>query len=467
MEKESYLYQMCQELLTQTDINAIGKSRGFSSVEIASRASLQNFFLSSAGIQQALATLTEAEIALLHLLHAIDKPVDITIFERLYNPKVKSSFYSSHTFTQRYQPVFKQVHTNLVRKGILIMGQIKQLDATKMEQYRFLFPSEFASYLPLPVEKIVQLATPGEVRHDVVRNKLLALTGQAKEPGSPLAQYELELANGRLTIGKRPFKVTELEAWQKASWQKAMAIGQEQAAATPKQEQTFTSEEALNYMLARLKPNEWVAPQQLTTTLKIFCRPTLDADEVCHLGWTWGFLARNGIAKQPVYRLAALPSSDDVAVAPPDYLSATSNQMARVNLRTIPPMALEQLSQIADLTVQKGELTAVSNLISMSTAPASLFNTPLFTWLIKHIPAFAQTYKTIKARQGKQILHTNLHIAQVKDLTLRVRLERALKPHELIVLADEYIAFPPKLLSKVTQIVSQAGHIVKHADPPK
>ena len=82
-------------------------------------------------------------------------------------------------------------------------------------------------------------------------------------------------------------------------------------------------------------------------------------------------------------------------------------------------------------------------------------------WLTDNIPAFAKAQKTIKTRWGKQIVHTNLHIARVKDFALRVQIEQKLKPHECITLDDEYIAFSPKVLSKVTRIIEQAGHVVK------
>ncbi len=463
MNKAIYLHQMCSDALTQADINAIGKNRGLSRAEIASRTTLENFYLSPVGVDQAMATLSQAEVGMLHMLYMMDKPVTVAAFERLYNPDFKPSYYGSHTFTKRYQPVFKQVRTQLVRKGILIMAQVQMADATKMERWRFLFPSEFAPYLPRPMGEIQQLETAGNVRRDVARGKLLALIGQAPLPKPMLAEYKLALQNGRLTLGKRPFRVTDLKKWQKASWLAVMPRGSGQGSKESYQskDDIFPVLDTLTYALKLLHPNEWVVPNQLNSILEIFCRRSFDSDKVCRLGWEWGYLAKNDADGQPVYRLADLEETNRSKETPADYLSVLDEQTAVINLETIPYLALEQLNQIAYLAIQEGKLTAVADFIRMGAALPNVLESPLMAWLIQHIPVFAQTQKSVRAKWGKQIVHTNLQVAQVKDLALRIRIERALKPYELLVLNDEYIAFPPNLLPKVKKIVTQAGHVIK------
>lgn len=463
MNKATYLHQMCSEVLTSADINAIGKNRGFSRAEIASSTMLENFYLSPVGVEQAFGTLSQAEIGMLHMLHMMDKPVTVALFERLYNPDFKPSYYGSHTFTKRYQPVFKQVRTQLVRKGILIMAQVQMADATKMERWRFLFPSEFAPYLPRPMGEIQQLETAGDVRRDVARGKLLALVGQAPTIKPNLEKYKLALQNGRFTLGRRPFQVVDLKKWQKASWLAVMPRGSHKGSKQSHQSEddNFPVLDALTYALKLLLPNEWVIPNQLDAILEIFCRRSFDADKVCHLGWEWGYLAKNNVDGQSVYRLADLEETSRSKDTPADYLSVLDEQTAVVNLETIPYLALEQLNQIAYLAIQEGKVTAVIDFIRMGAASPALLESPLMAWLIQHIPAFAQTQKSVRTRWGKQIVHTNLQIACVKDLALRIRIERALKPHELLVLNDEYIAFPPDLLPKVKKIVTQMGHVIK------
>jgi hypothetical protein len=397
---------------------------------------------------------------MLHFLHTVDKPVSVDWFERLYNPDVKSGYYT-RTYTRRYQPVFKQIRTKLVRKGLLIMGQVKMAEATKMEQWRFVLPPEFVPYLPLPMGEARRLATPGDVRRDVARNKLLALTGRVSPPAPNLSGYRMRLEDGRLLIGGQPFTAARLQKWQQASWQDAMPTGSAMGERPLNRyiaSYDTTPIEALNYALPLLAPDEWIAPEQLDDLLKIFCLHSFDTAKVCELGWKWGYLAKNLDDGRSWYRLAGETAAAELA--PDDYLSAKDGEAAQVDLQTIPYLALAQLNRVAYLKLEGGGLTAVPHLIRMGTAPQTILNSPLLAWLKDNIPAFAQAQKTINSRWGKQIVHTNLHIARVKDLGLRVKLEHTLKS-QCILLSDEYIAFPPKALTKVNRIVSREGHVVK------
>ena len=452
---------MCNDDLTQADIRAISKSRGLSRTEIANRTTFENFYLSPVGVEQAMATLTPAEIALLHLLHTTEKIATLEDFGRLYNLTASSPYYK-RTYTQRYQPVLKKVRMQLVRKGVLIMAQIQSPNVTKMERWRFLFPSEFTPYLPRPMSEIQQLDTVGKTRRDVPRSKLLALSGQAPPPAPDLFKYQLALKNGRLTLGKRPFLADDLQEWRKASWIVVMPDDKRKGKnESIPHDDKIAAIDALNYALRLLEPNEWVTPEQVAVVLNTFCRNSFDVAAICRLGWEWGYLAGNSAGDQPCYRLAAPEETGDEP-APATYLSALDERTALVNLQTIPYTALEQLNQIAYLEIQGEELTAVPDFINMGAATQDTLRSPLTTWLVSHIPAFAKTRKTIQKRWGKQIVHTNLHIARVKDFALRVKIERALKADELIILSDEYIAFSPKALSKVQKIVDQAGHVIRN-----
>jgi len=68
----------------------------------------------------------------------------------------------------------------------------------------------------------------------------------------------------------------------------------------------------------------------------------------------------------------------------------------------------------------------------------------------------------VEARWGKQIVHTNLLIARITDPALRVQIERAAAiPNSLIVLSDEYIAFPRAMLGVIEKTLARSGHVIK------
>jgi hypothetical protein len=450
MNTATLLHQMCHDCLSQADINAIGKSRGFTAAEISTRSTLENFYLSPTGVAQTMEQLSPDEIALLHLLHLLNEPVAIAFFERLYNPDYQPPRYSALTYSQRYQTVFKQARDRLVRRGILLMAEYHLGGDTKMERWRFHFPAEFLPYLPSPLDDIKRLETPGDVRRDVPRRKLLGLVGQAPTPSPRLAEYELTMQNGRIVTGERPFRATDLQKWQKAAWHAVLPTGAQQEITPPQTGKVYLSVlDALTYLLQLLQPGEWVAPAQLTNALKLFSGYALDTDDLCRLGWQWGYLAQNKVDGRAYYRLADLAPADESVEAPAAYLSALDDQTALVNVKTIPYLALEQLNQVAHLDIRDQQLLATPDLIRMGNAFPSLAESLPVQWLTRHIPAFAQTWQVAQKRWGKQIIHTNLFIACVKDLALRVLLERGLKADELVTLSDEYVAFPPKAFSKV------------------
>jgi hypothetical protein len=89
-----------------------------------------------------------------------------------------------------------------------------------------------------------------------------------------------------------------------------------------------------------------------------------------------------------------------------------------------------------------------------------LRGTPLAAWLVAHLPAFARAFEHVHAHWGKTLVHTHLLIARVKDLSLRVQLERDLK-EDLLILSEEYLAFPSAYLSDVEKTLEKGGYVIK------
>ena len=70
--------------------------------------------------------------------------------------------------------------------------------------------------------------------------------------------------------------------------------------------------------------------------------------------------------------------------------------------------------------------------------------------------------KTVDKRLGKTIVHKNLVMARINDLSLRVALEKALIPgKEYVALSDEFFAFPSDLVFRIQQLVNKNGHAMK------
>jgi hypothetical protein len=463
MHPSQMVSDMCHNVLGQADIKAICRARGFSAQEAASRAVFVNFLLSDIGVAEALQKLSQTEISLLYLLKSGGQAVDVSFFQPLYDPQHGPNW-RYLTFTQRYQKTLQQVKQALVRRGVLLMAEdLKAANAqTKMERWRFRFPQEFEKFLPSPFTQTRTFANPGQFNESLVRGKLLEIMGEfstaARLKGE---QYRLHLTNGQLYLGDRRFQLKYLQEWQQAEWAFVIQAGKIMTAGTNPH---FKSPlEAVTYALSLLKPQEWLAPQELAVLLKVFCPPAgPQADRICQAGWQWGCLVKQVDAGQSYYRL---PDADLLAGAglePNRYLQLDSAQTLGLNLQLIPYQSLEYLARLADLQVINRQLTASPNLVKMGRAMPSLQTHPLTVWLQENVPAFAGALKTLHQRWGKKIVHQDLLIAKIKDLSLKVTLQKAITdPGQVIFLPHDFIAFPRSQAGAIEKLVNKAGHVIK------
>ncbi|MBS1254183.1 MAG: hypothetical protein MAG451_03240 [Anaerolineales bacterium] len=487
MDATQMLHRMCHDALSNADVNAIRKSRGFSREEVATRALLENFFLSDIGVEAAIGALSKEEVVLLHLLKYLGEAVDITLFVRIYGDEDRPRY---GTFTQRHKDVFKKVRRSLVRKGVLLFAETGGWAGdTKMERRRFRFPRQFERCLPPLIKRTTTFEGPGDVRPDVVRRKLMEIVeGQHTSPVRD-KQYRLNLVGGELRMGDRPFRVRYLSEWRRACWESAAPSleGPHRIGARGK---IVSPVEATTYILGQLGENEWIRPGQLSLPLRIFCGVHVSGEEICAAGWEWGSLAKQEADGDTYYRLPAegvLGEGPETGSSPDpkQYLYAPAGHPLGVNLETVPYQRLEQLAQISDLEVAGSgsatsagsvqalnqveggpHLLASPNLIKLGNAPASLREQPLTQWLRDNAPAFRQALETVEQRWGKQIVHEDVLIAQVDDVALKVQLENAFPDaKEVVFLSNDFMVFPRQLLPAIERAVAKSGHVIRTVQP--
>ena len=99
----------------------------------------------------------------------------------------------------------------------------------------------------------------------------------------------------------------------------------------------------------------------------------------------------------------------------------------RICLEHTPLAALARLGEIFCLEAAGGELWARPSLLKVSHAPNKALTDPVVCWLREHHPAFRATMDTVEERKGKVIVHENLLVARVSDLTLKVMLEKKVR----------------------------------------
>ncbi len=482
------LYGMCHDVLSPADIKAISKSRGFSDKEAASRSLFENVFLSSTGVEGALKALTAAELTALHLLRLEDRVVDVTFFERLYGGKGEGSR-AYGTFTQQFKPIFDAAQRNLVRKGVLVVAEAKTNSPTKtkMELWRYRFPPDFGPLLPPFFHPVVHGGQAGSAQADRLRADLHRLVQDRPVGPGPHRPGAVHLGGGVLTVGTRPFSVEAVGDWRQAAWEadilradakrdrlSGVYLGSAMYTGYLLPDNDYHKPTPLPAVLsafARLAPDEWIAPDQLDTLLDILYagggHPS--SETVCQTGWDNGALVRYGADGKDYYRAAGAgqTATDD---APEEYLPIDDGK-AYVDLDKAPYEALDLLNRIAELSIEDRRLRVVPSVPKMVEAPDSLRDHALPRYLKAHSADFRAAFKKIDAQWGKLVMHENLLVARVTDLSLRVKLRQAFDDADgapstrLVVLSDDYIAFPRAMLGDVEKLLKKAGHVIKAVQP--
>lgn len=220
---------------------------------------------------------------------------------------------------------------------------------------------------------------------------------------------------------------------------------------------------------------------------------------MCEAGWEWGLLAKRQADGKTWYR----PAPQQPHVAPHQYLTQPAkngipvqcslgplSRAARTgqwshptgtsliascltpndrdgcvtaDLTAIPFDALEQIVLVSDQRVGSGRSSSLllePNFVKLGRADDELLAAEPVAWLVEHTQPFAEAYVKLGELRGKTILHENLYVARVSDLSLKVALEKALG-NNLVSLKNEFVAFPCGLLDDVRRVVKKSGHVIK------
>ncbi|OPX35066.1 MAG: hypothetical protein B1H12_09465, partial [Desulfobacteraceae bacterium 4484_190.2] len=393
------------------------------------------------GLSQ-MASLNEKQILFLHLLNATGEESDIAFFTRLYKQAYPGHY--GYTFNDKYKGVFKKVKTELIRKGLLLCAEApKGLwdKTTVLERQRFMFPGDFLPYLPLPVNP-VDIAEPGDkiLRKDILRDKLAEIleAGKPQDSQSDSVQGRLHIKDGKLLLGKSPFTVKRLKGWNRSRWASSVKID-------PSPGNNLLSPVALiNYALSFLKEREWAVPDDVLPLWKI-AYPAVakmpDIQSSCEKGFKRGCLEKISKDGKTFYRLLEIDTGPGNR-KPEDFLSIRDAKFIGIDLSRIPLDTLEWLSAICNMSIWQGGL-AQPDLVKISHALEKINERPAFVWLQEHHETFRRIVSSIKRRKGKTVVHDNLMTARVRDLSLKVLLEKEFaNTKKLVSLSGEFISFP-------------------------
>lgn len=457
MEKSQMIEEMCLKELGKGDIKAIVKARGFSPEAGSSPQLLAQVFLSRTGLQRPIDALNEEERRMLHLLAAIGQPVDIRFFQRIYHPQN-----AGHSFNDRFKGVFQQVRSRFLLQGLLLYATPQQgwgSTTTALERRRFLFPPEFAALLPPLLRSVrFETAVSGASGTDLTRRNLAALAGREDAAAPDPSENGFRLEQGKLFLGKDRFSIQAWQEWRLASADRSIGFRVRDPACS------IAPLRLALYALGGLAPGEWATLEELLPFWSLaYPREPEQPDPrvVGRAGREYGCLERVETKEGILYRLP-VPDPAQKDPAPEDYVDLRDAEAAGIDPEKVPLEVLERLGRVCALTGGRGRLWARPNLIDFGRRPQSAAADPVLLWLSEHHPAFKEAARKRDQRRGKTVVHSNLLVARVTDLSLKVALERELgRAGHLVCLSDEFVAFPRGVLPVVRRVVKKTGNVIR------
>ncbi len=473
MDAATVVAKMCGEEFTAADFQAVCRNRGFSVKAAGSPKLLENLLLSETGLTTAFEALTRDEVVLLHLLRSHSRPVDLPFFHRVYGADEHAW---TRTFTEKYKETFKNVRASLIRRGVLFFadrGEDPVARKPKLERLRFLFPEEFHSFLPSLFTEVLKAPGSGEVNDSVLRGKLMELLGTSESglPPSSEKAGAFGIEAGELQFDCKKLTTEHLLRWQRAAWAEHLPKSEEKRKARPwSRDDTLRWSmdivEAVRYAASELEPGEWFEPASLASILKIFCHgcDMRDADEfrheVCDLGWRWGCLARAEVGGRICYRSSE--GTDAVAVGQPEkWFLPDSRDGIVIDPARIPLRGLEEVARVSRFAAARARLHARPDPLKIGRLIKSVNREPVALWLRENVAAFGRAFEDAEKKWGKQVVHENLLVAEVQDLSLRVAIERAFSQSGLVSLPNGFLAFPLALRPELEALVRKNGYVVK------
>ncbi|MFK7982221.1 MAG: hypothetical protein AB8G86_19730 [Saprospiraceae bacterium] len=468
-EAEQAIQEMYQNGVTAGDQNKIIKARKFPKNAFDNFDLFKTYFLSSEGLSDLIKKLSEREIIVLHILVFNQWIVDVSVFEAVYKemPKPQKYYWRSGTYTQQYGAVLKAVQTNLVQKGLLVKYEASFGGDSKTERQRFMFPATFAAYLPSPFSNLKILTGNGNHTDEGIRKYMMeAIRIRPKQLSSGLAFKDKKLYLNKGFLDLTGIAQLNLRNWRLTTGAYILA------------NQYFEEGKTLGnfvlHHLNQLAPNQWFSEKSIKTLLAVWddpkkrgelnidtkYQPRYHPKEWCEAGWKAGILEKQSNGGVAYYRIV---SASNESIDFKQYLKFQQDGTLIFNSKTIPLSIWGVLNQLSFFTPSSAiTIPAKPDLVHISTLPPEIWANPLIAWLKENAPTYQAAFTAFQKKYGKEIIHGQLMVAKITDLSLRVLVEKGLqKAEQVVVLSDEFIAFPIGAINLVERIVAKSGNVIK------
>lgn len=112
------------------------------------------------------------------------------------------------------------------------------------------------------------------------------------------------------------------------------------------------------------------------------------------------------------------------------------------------------------MAILGSQLQISPDLIAIGNAQSNIRNHPLTLWLSNISSLFRDVIEKVDKKWGKLVIHENLLVARIMDLSLVVKLQRSF-PDQIKPITKNVIAFPRDSLPEIQKLVAGAGYVIK------
>ncbi len=445
---ETLAEQTCRQFLTARDLAAICRHRGFNPPaggKAALAAYLAPRLLSPVGAAEALASLEEPGLLLLHAIALAAQPLGLDELHAVVRPG------GSARSIDR-PDLFRSIAGVLLDRGIALVGERDSASlaaGSRLAQIAFHLPEVHRPLLPpFPVaaRPLRAAVDPGAARRFVLEVLRRALARAAPRDSSDADGIQARLAaivsfaDGTLRFGGAAMQDAESVLRRlHAEWIRGEAkTGRPHFAAAA-------------HILAHLPPGTGLTPDDLRAALARLGRKTSEADlaRFCRDGTD----ARLLLHEDGCYR--AVPV-DAFAVADGPLAFRADDQGVEVDLAESGLGALLELASVSRAAPAGDRLRLVPDPVLLGRAADRLDGLAALRSVREASSAYERAARDAVGKHGKLLLHEGLLVIRVDDLGLHTLLA-----HELgagaRTLGGRHLAVPRGLALRVEKLVRREG----------
>jgi hypothetical protein len=455
---EALAKDMCHDLLSAAQLKAVCRYRGFSppgGQKDVLAAFLAPRLLETTGASEAMASLVEPWLLVLHRIALDDEPVSLDDLHPIVHTARRPQGID-------YRQFFAEVADGLLTRGVVLVEDPPEdgsRRASRFARLRLHLPEVHRGRVP-PFPLTTAPLGEGAASRDPLRfcrDAFRAALAPADKPRTPwlVARVASAIAmDGTLHVGKS--SAPDLETFLRvvrAEWAKGPG-----GSTGPRATRTERALGAADHVLAHLPAGEGAATGDMRAALSRLAL-TVDAGilgEFCEGGFEAGLLVRGGRGSAGIYAARpgrdALPGDGALVFA----AGAAGDGGVEIDIDRTGFQPLFELARLSRVECRDGRLCLLPDIVRLGRAWPQSASLAVLRTVRASSPAFDQALDHVERRHGKLLVHEGLLVLRIEDLGFRTFLMHRLGG-SIRSLGGAYLAAPRGLAAEVEKLARKEG----------